>query len=70
MMTQEQLQWIEDNLIIFTANVSTSQENAKYVYEIYNSITGENKKPNGCSRCWVTVKKAVLKHYLDLGNLF
>lgn len=70
MMTDNQLQWIEDNLIIFTSNVSTSKENALYVYEIYNAITGENKKPNGCGRCWTTVKKRVLKHYLDLGNLF
>tara|TARA_R110000772_G_scaffold245957_1_gene359559 strand:- start:4680 stop:4889 length:210 start_codon:yes stop_codon:yes gene_type:complete len=69
-MTQEQLQWIEDNKLIFTSNVSVPQETALKVYEIYNTITNENKKPNGCGRCWVSVKKRVLKHYLDLGNLF
>lgn len=69
-MKPEQLQWIEDNLVIFTSNVSTSKENVQYVYDIYNVITDENKKPNGCSRCWVSVKKRVLKHYIDLGNLF
>lgn len=69
-MTEEQLLWMEDNLIIFTSNVSTSKENVQYVYDIYNAITNENKKPNGCGRCWVSVKKRVLKHYIDLGNLF
>ena len=69
-MTPEQLQWMEDNLVIFTSNVSTTKENVEYVYGIYNAITNENKRPNGCARCWVTVKKRVLKHYIDLGNLF
>jgi hypothetical protein len=69
-MTPEQLQWMELHLNIFTSNVSTTKENVQYVYDIYNAITGENKRPNGCGRCWVTVKKRVLKHYIDLGNLF
>ena len=69
-MTEEQLLWIEANRVIFTSNVSTSKDNVNTVYDIYNAITGENKKPNGCGRCWVTVKKRVLKEYLDLGNLF
>ena len=69
-MTEEQLLWIEENLNIFKSNVSCSKEDAHYVYEIYNTITGENKKPNGCGRCWVTVKKRVLKAYIDLGYLF
>lgn len=69
-MTDEQLLWIEANRVIFTANVSTSKENVQMVYDIYNTITGENKKPNGCGRCYVTTKKRVLKEYLDLGNLF
>ena len=69
-MTDKQLLWIEANRIIFTSNVSTSKENVQMVYDIYNTITGENKKPNGCGRCYVTTKKRVLKEYLDLGNLF
>ena len=70
MMTEEQLLWIEDNMLLFTGNVSTSQENVQKVYDIYNHITGENKRPNGCSRCYVTTKKRVLKEYIDLGKLF
>ena len=69
-MTAAQLLWIDANRVIFTANVSTSKENVQMVYDIYNTITGENKKPNGCGRCYVTNKKRVLKEYLDLGNLF
>jgi len=69
-MTEEQLLWMEENLNIFKSNVSVSQEDALYVYEIYNTITGENKKPNGCGRCWVSTKKRVLKAYIDLGYLF
>lgn len=69
-MTEEQLKWIEANMVIFTSNVSTSKENVHIVYDIYNTITGENKRPNGCGRCYVTTKKRVLKEYLDLGKLF
>ena len=69
-MTEEQLTWIEANMVIFTSNVSTSKENVETVYDIYNTITGENKRPNGCGRCYVTTKKRVLKEYLDLGKLF
>lgn len=69
-MTPDQLQWVTDNMVIFTSNVSTTKENVQTVYDIYNAITGENKQPNGCGRCWVSVKKRVLKHYIDLGNLF
>ena len=70
MMTEEQLLWIEANRVIFTSNVSVSNETAQKVYDIYNSVTNETKRPNGCGRCWVSVKKRVLKEYLDLGNLF
>ena len=70
MMTDEQLLWIESHKNLFTANVKPTKEMINTVYEIYNQITGQNKKPNGCGRCWVTVKKRVLKEYLDLGNLF
>lgn len=69
-MTEEQLLWMEAHINIFTSNVSTSKENVAKVYEIYNAITGEGKSPNGCSRCWVSTKKRVLKHYIDLGHLF
>lgn len=70
MMTDEQLLWIEDNLRIFTSSQRVTLEETEKVYEIYNAITGENKKPNGCGRCFITTKKRVLKEYIDLGNLF
>ena len=69
-MTEEQLLWIEENMRLFTGNTSVSKEQANMVYEIYNTITGERKRPNGCGRCFITTKKRVLKEYLDLGKLF
>lgn len=70
MMTEEQLLWIEANMRLFTSSQRTTEEERKMVYDIYNTITGENKKPNGCGRCFITTKKRVLKEYIDLGNLF
>ena len=70
MMTEEQLLWIEQHKAIFTSSVRMTPEQVQTVYDIYNQITGQKKKPNGCGRCFTTVKKRVLKEYLDLGNLF
>lgn len=69
-MTEEQLLWIEANMRLFTSSQRTTEEEKQMVYDIYNHITGENKKPNGCSRCFTTTKKRVLKEYIDLGHLF
>lgn len=69
-MTIEQLKWIESNELIFKGNVSVSKEDAAYIYSIYNSITNQNKKPNGCGRCFASTKALVWAHYNRLNNLF
>lgn len=69
-MRFEQLQWIADNQVIFIANNRPSKEQKETTYEIYNEITGENKKPNGCGRCWANVKKRVWNSFERNTNIF
>ena len=69
-MNEEYLYFIQENEHIFRGNISVSREVAEYVYEIYNAITGEKKKPNGCGRCWMSVKNRIWAEYNRLNNLF
>ena len=56
-MDQEQLVWISKNQNIFIRNTKAEQLKRDYVYHLYNLITGENKKPNGCGS-WATIPVA------------
>jgi hypothetical protein len=65
-MTKEQIKFIEDNMLMFTTSVSFTPDQGKQLYEIYNSITGENKKPTSCGRCISGVLKTILNKYKQL----
>lgn len=39
------------------------------VYEVFNAITGENRKPNGCSACLTAVVTRLKKEIRNLGNI-
>ena len=41
-----------------------SKEDKQEIYNIYNRLTGEKKKPNGCGRCMRTVTN-LIKHYFE-----
>ena len=69
-MRFEDLQWVAEHDRLFLANVRPSDEQRNMVYEIYNRITGENKKPNGCGRCWANVKKRVWATFERNTNIF
>lgn len=59
-----QIEYLENNISIFNINSSASQDQRQLVYDMYNDITGQKKKPNSCGRCWRNVKMAVYKQYL------
>lgn len=69
-MRFEDLEWVAENDRIFLANNRPSDEQRNRVYEIYNRITKENKKPNGCGRCWSNVLKRVWKEFERNTNIF
>ena len=69
-MDQEQLVWISKNVNIFIRNTKAEQLKRDYVYHLYNLITGENKKPNGCGSCWRNVKNSVYLEYQKQTNIY
>jgi len=63
-LTELQMKQIESNISIFAINSSATEEQRHLVYTIYNSLTGQQKKPNSCGRCWRNVKTTVYQNYL------
>ena len=62
-LLQEHIDFIEMNLSIFRLNNAATQEQRVIVYDIYNHITGMNKKVSSCGRCWRNVKQRVMEEY-------
>lgn len=50
-MTEEQKQKLVDIKILITIKQKYTGEERTQIYNLYNEITGENRKPNGCSAC-------------------
>lgn len=61
-LTDKQLEYLELNRSIFGSNAATEEQRME-AYSIYNYLTGENKKPNSCGRCWRNVKNRVYQQY-------
>ena len=49
-MTQEHYQWLDANRQVL-GNIRMTPEQQQMVFEIYNTITGENKPITSCGRC-------------------
>lgn len=64
-MIQEHINFIREHEYIFVNAMTINPELRAQVYHIYNMTFGTNKKPNGCSRCWRTVKNELYKKYLE-----
>ena len=62
-LNERQIEYLELNESIF-GNNSATEDTRFEIYSMYNQITGENKKPNSCGRCWRNVKKRVYQQYL------
>ena len=69
-MNQEQLHWVQLNAALFTTNTKADELKRDYVYHIYNLITGNNKKPNGCGSCWRNVKQRVYQEYIKQTKIY
>ena len=61
-MTQQDLEWLEANQLIF-GNIRLSKEQHAEMFDIYNRITGENKRTTSCGRCVMSVKKRLKFEY-------
>jgi hypothetical protein len=62
-MTQEDYKWLDEHkLFMYSSQFMTKLERYE-LYQIYNRITGENKKPNGCGKCLRTTLNILKHHY-------
>ena len=62
-MTEEDYKWLDEHrLFLYVSQHITKEEKAE-LYNIYNRITGENKKPNGCGKCIRTTLNILKMHY-------
>lgn len=64
MMTSEEWEFVNEHYMILVASISVTKETKTRLYEIYNRLTGENKRPNACGRCFTNITR-LIKHYYD-----
>lgn len=56
----------------YLGNVTITQEVRDYFFHIFNTVSGENRKPTGCGRCVLNVKnrlKIEITKYEELHSL-
>ena len=68
-LQQHQLDWVTANQTIFRVSLRLNPDQLMRLFNIYNSITGENKKVTTCGRCLEGVKKTVYGQYQKQMNL-
>mgnify|MGYP003627693247 CR=1 len=67
-MTEEQYKWLDEHKLMMYVSQSISKEDRGLLYGIYNSITGEKKRPNGCGKCLRTTLNILKMHYEKYTN--
>ncbi len=64
MMLPEEFEYLKEYEIVLRVSHTVSKETKQQFYKIYNRITGEDRRPNGCGKCFRNVTK-LLKHYYE-----
>lgn len=62
-MTQEDYNWLDEHKLFLYHSQHITKEERNHLYQIYNRITGENKRPNGCGKCLRTTLNILKHHY-------
>ena len=65
-MIQEHIDFIKNNGLLFTTSRKFKPGELEKIFEIYNAVTGENKKVTSCGRCLTSVKLRILYEYNKL----
>jgi len=63
-LQDHQMDWVTKNQTIFRVSIRLTEDQLMNLFNIYNSITGENKRVTTCGRCLEGVKKQVFGQYL------
>ena len=67
-MTPEDKQWLDEHRNYLYVSSRMSSEETHMLYSIYNRITGQNKKPNGCGSCLRSTINMIKLHYEKYTN--
>lgn len=62
-MIKEDRTWLDLHRNFLYVSQHITKEEKQELYNIYNRITGENKKPNGCGKCLRTTLNIIKSHY-------
>ena len=62
-MTQEDQQWVREQMLMFTSNVSKSSDQLDRLFEIYSKVDGRTHRPTSCGRCVANAIKRVFAEY-------
>jgi hypothetical protein len=64
-MKEEHYNWLNEpnHKLFMYSSQFINKEDKRYLYEIYNDLTGENKRPNSCGRCVTNTLKMIKHHY-------
>ena len=68
-LTIQEFEWIETNLHQIRNSVAVDETFRAEVFRLYNKITGNNKKPTSCGRCWRNTKRDVYRYYQKILNI-
>ena len=62
-MKEEYKTFIFNNEYIFTQPTKVDPMMRDLIYKMYNETFNDNRQPNGCGRCWSTVKNNLYTKY-------
>lgn len=61
-------QWLLDNQVIVTGNISFRDKVDEF-FDVYNSITGEQKKKTSCGRCISSMKRRLHAELIRINDM-
>ena len=67
-MITEDWNYLDKHKNMMYVSQHITKEQKQMLYDIYNRITGESKKPNGCGKCLRTTLN-ILKHHYERNNI-
>ena len=62
-MRAEDIVWVRNKILLLTTSRRFEPGELQMIFDIYNRITGENKRPTSCARCVTGVSKTIINTY-------
>ena len=67
-MIETDRQWLDEHRNYLYVSSRMSSIDTHKIYEIYNRLTGQSKKPNGCGSCLRNTINIIKMHYEQKTN--